>query len=453
MFKRLGTLLLILGSLACFHNWPAAEAAPPEVNEAIAYLNQFPVIRLWIPDSPNLGFQTTAVESLKRVHALGYRGKIEVLAHPKNQTKLPLLLPEVRGTVEGTQDFGWYSLSWFSPHPPESPPDHVPFAWSAGDEHPEEKKNELYSADTFLVLQPQCWLRPSGVWTSASAGREAKFTNLTETLNVLPHPACPAAPAPIFSPSDQLRIELLQHVLENHAYLPAYSGWAITADLLYRMADTLGRMQTEEGTISGPFNGVRLSDKLGRGVIIPVFSKAHETLKESLARKLDFYFGRGQSPLFIRSTDLDTLRTNPRLLERLDERGGVLVVFVGPLPQAAFHDFLRESDLPPLTEGVATSMYLRQIGKPFMLAGDHPLERLFPEYSGRPGFAAWQAVTPVQNKLSSEIEAFLNLVRQPNNPVQDLLREMKKDAGHASNDALVQGILEARKANCLEILH
>ncbi len=308
-----------------------------------SFLSTQDTLRIFISDTPGLGSQTAAFDSMARARELGFKGKFEVLIDWPGRLAT---LRQRLGVVfpEGTQ--------WLRPQHANSPiarhgddlffqfsaelalNNKVEMAWTldhAGARNP--RVFEILNAHQFLVLQPAHWFAPKGRWDRDTSGSPI-FTDLPELQLLGPHPSQTRL---LRSPKSAIVQEL-----QKWRYWPIYSAFidAVSIDRLMSSTEFLAPDKTPE--------------------IFVIVENSHRTVAEDLLPALKEL-----------RKNVRVIRKNylARDLKAAKDQNQKAVVILDPLAHQDFDSLFAGSLYPPLIEGKSTEAFLLAKGKPFIFAG------------------------------------------------------------------------------------
>jgi hypothetical protein len=318
-----------------------------------AFLQQYPMLRVYVPSAPGNGHQSAASVTLQRLRELGFTGRFEVVYENAAKSKMDIVLPgfEPSGpNIQKIADAVAMPMSDIQQKTQRIPLGII----SAADK---QRAPSYINVDHLLTLQPFLWGEaslhaPDGSAIKASTKRLKPMPWVYE----LPDPEKPAE----FIAQETARsarfaektagLQSLAGALESKNFLPVYDNPAKNG-ISKILALLLGLRKAQEQKPQ--------SFKQG-GVLLPVFWDLNDICVRNLQDRISRERSLNGKVQVMSITDPDFAKSMASL-----RQGEALVIGVGNVPRKIFEFFYEKADLPPLAAGVNAQNLLYLLGKPF----------------------------------------------------------------------------------------
>ena len=334
------------------------------------FLQQYPMIRVFVPSAPGLGHQSAASVTLQRLRELGYTGKLEVVYDNDAKDKMDIVLPGFEPTGPDIQDI--------------ADSDAVTIPMSALWENGQQLPFGIVAASDFqlapssllvvrlLTLQPFLW-GPASL--KAPGTPEIKNTN--KALKPMPwvyHLPDPKDPSAFIAQETSLSsrfkdktagLQTLASALESKNLLPVYDN-PDKNGILKLMALLLGLQQAQ---------GKKPDSFKSGGVLLPVFWSIDDAGIRDLKYRISREPSLNGKVRVLSVTDPDLAKNIGAL-----RQGESFVIGVGNVPRKIFEFLYEKADLPPLAAGVNAQNLLYLLGKPFFHTLYRQSKSLFEEH-------------------------------------------------------------------------
>ena len=347
-----------MATLPVPHPIPVATFAD-RTRDAVAHLNKHaPVLRMGMPNSPNMGHQTATVEVARRLRVLGYRGNLEMVCTDAAQrAKLHLLLPTL-------EQAGVRALQLLTPEAARAEARTVGFL--GGSESPADAAAAL-NVRYCLVLQPLHWRMPRGI----------------SNLGALHEIDMPADAALHLDPPDGTPSAIVQRHLEGPRWsttrrnlrrlLGAVSAQRIDLQVAYGLhrtghsAATALNLLVTGNDLAQSLSAVRAKPKPTVVLAILPDPKLTRIPEHAPAEPSEEPVGDGA--LHMPYPCLQTRHSAHHALSALKSSGArdrTRALVTRTLPEPVFRMLFAESTLPPVLEGANTTNLMRRLQRPYL---------------------------------------------------------------------------------------
>lgn len=325
--------------------------------ELAAHLNTLPMIRVFSKHAPGNGNQAANVTLIKRLRAIGYRGKIELLYDKSTKARMEFLLPPFLANGPDCQTIAELNVETCAYDETNPPPRAVRLAISAAADGlpPAAQLNADY---VVLTHPPQ--------WSVARISQRDTFHDLTigEVKSNFPfHRIVPDVKDPIAFIRAQMK-----HAEGLQAKVPGLEAmFEFLANGDSELLTAYGLSFEGEGPLTSIIYGLeRARAKSPQSflpkVVIALTSNLNEqewNLVREYLRQLKF--------------DLNKLHVVNAKDQNVGEKlisvdaGEIAIVQIGSVTQDVWNYLMEQSTLPPVVAGANGVDYASQMGKPFLM--------------------------------------------------------------------------------------
>ncbi|MBN8537285.1 MAG: hypothetical protein J0M15_09540 [Deltaproteobacteria bacterium] len=448
-----------------FYRHSISYALSPDEQLVSDFLNQLPLLRLFMTNSPGTGHQAMTLDMIHRVLHLGYKGRMQVVyddhilyGFGDNRIKLATLFeefnPEGSGLQRLSETLELISLSEFQKRHQQQVDMAIAPAHDGGGYLFGQQTGALpavLKASLVLTINPSNWIYPAMVTVQRGFKVYEKPLPQLDSFQILQEVPSESAALNSAKARDRQNRQILggssEEFLRNILKVTGgtHASWDLAPIYGLGFMKTPTKLSGESVLVNyvrALARAMKVSPKNFKksGVILPIFNDLSPSQLASIKSGLN-----DPSVNLQLLTGIDQVPLQQVLLDETLE-SSILLLNVGPVPRPIFSYLMTKATLPILAEGKGTLSLLQAEGKVYIDTrrelettekADVPnrLDSILEEQSR----LLW-ANLPWTEEREHKIAEFILLVSQANSWINKSVNSRKKEFGDPKKDKIFQAL-------------